>query len=48
MVQFFFDRVENTVEKERMLVTSIFFFYHNVFNFFSLGLLDDNVVGLLL
>ena len=31
MMIFVFDRVENTVGKEKMLVTSIFSFSHNVF-----------------
>ena len=35
-LKFVLGRVENTVEKEKMLVTSIFFFSHNVFKGFFL------------
>ena len=40
---FCFDRVENIVEKkEKMLVTSIFSFSHNVFkSFFFLGVIKS-------
>ena len=31
MTNSLFDRVENTVGKEKMLVTKIFFFFHSVF-----------------
>ena len=41
-----FDGVENIVEKEKMLVTSIFSFSHNVFIefFFYSGLLKAGIV----